>query len=294
MDPLSAGASVVTFLGLAFSVTKTVHNALSTIQDGPQVIQNLREEFSQLRGILERLSQISMSAIDATELDGLARKCNDDVAGFEMRLRRLDTSGADGRRGRLWRKLKLCFTERDLEQMRHAVRGHVQLLTIRLNLLQVQQGSFSAAQSTEILNLLQKLREDVATLHQVNPAQTAAGDPTAPGIVELDMTDDVRCADSDLADSITRLMNLLEKKSCVVDSDDAEELVGDVERLLHSVQDEASTGMASGPAFGSNVSHNDGISKDLKLMRSVILSAPSINVNRNGISPHFGTNLGAY
>jgi hypothetical protein len=294
MDPLSVGASVVTFLGLAFSVTKTVHDVLSTIHDGPQVIQHLMEEFSQLRSILERLSQISMSAIDAAELDGLARKCNDDVAGFETRLRRLDTSGADGRRGRLWRKLKLCFTERDLEQMRHVVRGHVQLLTIRLNLSQVQQGSFSAAQSTEILNLLQKLREDVATLHQVNPAQTAAGDPTAPGIVELDMADDVHCANSDLSDSITRLMHLLEKKPCVVNSDDAEELVDDLERLLHSVQDEASTAMASGPAFGSKVSHNDGISKDLKLMRSVILSAPFINVNRSGISPRFETNLEAY
>ncbi|RSL88876.1 hypothetical protein CDV31_015971 [Fusarium ambrosium] len=282
MDPLSAGASVITFLGLAFSLTKTVHEVLSTVKDGPQIIQHLKEEFSQLRSILERLTHISMSVTDATELDVLARKCNDDVVGFEMRLRRLDMSGVDGRRGRLWRKLKLCFTEKDLEQMRHIIRGHVQLLTIRLNLLQVQQASFSSSQSTEILNLLQKLREDVVTLHQVNSVQTAAKDSTPPAVVELDMADDVPYADSDLANSITRLMHLLEKKPCVVDSEDAEELVDDLERLLHSVQDEASATMASGPAFDSKVSHSDGISKDLKLMRSVILSAPSINVNRSG------------
>lgn len=294
MDPLSAGASVVAFLGLAFSVTKTVHDVLSTIKDGPQVIQHLKEEFSQLRSILERLSQISMSATDAAELDGLAKKCNEDLTGFEKGLRRLDILGADGRRGRLWRKLKLCFTEKDLEHTRHVVRGYVQLLTIRLNLLQVQQGSFSTSQSTEILNLLQKLREDVATIHQVNSTRTATENSTPPRVVELDMIDEVPCADSYLADSITRLMHLLEKKPCVVDSDDAEELVDDLERLLHSIQNEAATTMASGRALDSNASNHDELSKDLKLMRSVILSAPSINVNRSGITPRFDANLEAY
>ncbi|KAI8677825.1 Helo-like-N domain-containing protein [Fusarium keratoplasticum] len=225
MDPLSAGASVVTFLGLAFSATKTVHSALSTIKDGPQIIQHLNEEVSQLKSVLERLSHISMSATDAAELDSLARKCNDDVVGFEKRLRRLDTSGADGRRGKLWRKLKLFLTEKDLEQIRNVVHGHTQLLAIRLNIIQVQQGSFSATQSAEVLSLLQKLRDDVTVIRQVNSSVGIAEEGSiSPRVVELENEKMDSCADLTLDESIERLMRLVERKPCIVDSENAEEL----------------------------------------------------------------------
>ncbi|RTE84304.1 hypothetical protein BHE90_001093 [Fusarium euwallaceae] len=279
MDPLSAGASVVTFLGLAFSVTKTVHNTLSTIKDGPKVIQHLNEEFSQLKSILERLSHISMSATDAAELDSLAKKCNDDVACFEKKLRRLDTSGADGRRGKLWRQLKLCFTEKDLGHMRNVVHGHTQLLTIRLNIIQVQQGSFSATQSAEVLNLLQKLRDDVTALRQVNSSVPVVDEgPRSPRVVELDNEQMGTCAGLALDESIERLMRLVERKPCIVDSENAEELVGDLEHLLRSVRRDA----AAIRPLETTPDHSNGenVSKELKLITSLILSAPSINVNQ--------------
>ena len=288
MDPLSAGASVLTFLGLAFAVTKAIHDGLTTIKDGPQVIRDLSNEFAQLRNILERLSRIPMSIADATEVDGLAKKWNEDVAGFEARLRRLDASGADGRKRRAWRKLKFYFTEKDLEQMRHVVRGHIQLLTVRLNILQVQQGCFSAAQSTEILNLLQKLREDVATLHRVNPVHAAGEDSTHRRVVELDKTNEMPDVGSNLDCNITRLMGLLGKKPCVIASDDAQELVGDLEHLIQSIQRDAATRTVLEKTFcevSARRSRNDDVTRELKVLMGLISSAPSMKINQRGNTP---------
>ncbi|RSL69872.1 hypothetical protein CEP53_002038 [Fusarium sp. AF-6] len=220
-----------------------------------------------------------MSATDAAELDSLAKKCNDDVACFEKKLRRLKTSGADGRRGKLWRQLKLCFTEKDLGQMRNVVHGHTQLLTIRLNIIQVQQDSFSATQSAEVLNLLQKLRDDVTALRQVNSSLRVADEgPRSPRVVELDNEQMGSCADFPLDESIERLMRLVERKPCIVDSENAEELVGDLEHLLRSARRDAA---AIRPLETTpDHSNDENVSKELKLITSLILSAPSINVNQ--------------
>ncbi|KAI1011900.1 hypothetical protein LB503_004280 [Fusarium chuoi] len=129
MEAVGAGASILTFITVAFSVTQSIHSALSAIKDGPQVIRLLADEISQLRSILHRLN----------ELNGLAKKCKDDLSALNSRLESFDVATSDGRRGRLWRNLKLSFSEKDLDQIRHVVRGHVQHLTVRLNLIQVQQ-----------------------------------------------------------------------------------------------------------------------------------------------------------
>lgn len=58
MDSVSAGASVVTFITLTFSVTKTFHNVLSLTKKGPRVIQYISNEFTQISSILVQLSQV--------------------------------------------------------------------------------------------------------------------------------------------------------------------------------------------------------------------------------------------
>ncbi|KAF4971009.1 hypothetical protein FSARC_2112 [Fusarium sarcochroum] len=288
MEAVGASASVLTFLTVAFSVTKSIHDALSAIKDGPQVIRYLNDEVAQLESILQRLSQASFASIDAadkSELEGLAKKCKDDLTDFESKLRLPDVSGADGRRDKLWRKLKLCFTEKDIDQMRHVVRGHIQLLTIRLNLVQIQQGSFTATQSTEILSLLQQLRGDVAALKITDtPAHTFQADSahTTSRVTEVDDTETVPSPDVALDGSIARLMRLLEKKPCVVESDEAEELVDDLEQLLQSVQQNVAI---AGPMPGMEKIfqlENQNVSKELKLITNMVLSAPSMKINQNG------------
>lgn len=206
MDPLSAGASVVTFIGLALSITKAIHDGLSPIKDGTDTIRSLKDDSAELRKILERLSLIPMSTTDATELNGLVKKCSDDLTGFEAKLLRLDTSAANSRRSRAWRKLKAYFTDRELEEMQYLVQGHIQKLTLWLNVLQLKQSLSSEKQSTEILDAIQKL-----------PVQTAGEDSTRQRFVELNSMNRTSGPDH----KISRLMHLLEEKPSVVESDDA-------------------------------------------------------------------------
>ncbi|KAJ4247830.1 hypothetical protein NW762_013039 [Fusarium torreyae] len=287
MEAVGAGASLLTFLTVAFSVTKSIHDALSAIKDGPQVVQYLSDDFARLQTILQKLSQThftAISAADKSELEGLAKKCNDDLIDFDEKLRRLDVSGASGGRDRLWRKLKLCFTEKDLDQMRHVVQGHVQLLKLRLNLVQIEQGSFTATQSTEILSLLQQLRQDVATLKiadSVAPTQADSAHITS-RVTEVDNTKTARSPDAALDGSIARLMQLLEKKPCVVESDEAEELVDDLEQLLQYIQKNMAIADSTPGMEDSSQLKNQNVSKELKLLTNIILSAPSMKINQNG------------
>jgi hypothetical protein len=289
MEAVGAGASILTFITVAFSVTKSIHEALSAIQDGPQIIRFLTDEIAQLESILQRLSQVSFVSvddIDKSQLESLARKCKDDLAALDSQLKSLDVSASDGRRGRLWRKLKFCISEKDLDQIRHVVRGHVQHLTVRLNLIQVQQGSFTATQSTQILSLLQQLKQDMSARQSTNMATltTEEGSPSTSARVTEVEDEDMDCSpDTSLDKSINRLMRLLEKKPCVVESDDSEELLEDLEYLLACIRKDAEPVESEGTCQNCR----QDVSKELKLMANIILSAPSMMINQAGMFVSF-------
>jgi hypothetical protein len=217
MEAVGAGASILTFITVAFSVSKSIHETLSTIKDGPEILRYLNDELSQLEGILQRFLQISFASISATdisELEVLVKKCQDDLVSFKVKLCQLDILGGDGRRGRLWRKLKLCFEEKDLENIRLVVRGHVQLLTLRLGLIQAQQLSLTATQSTEMLGILQQLQQGVQALQLAGTSASAANTDTSYASPRVTLLDDEGLSvprGTVLDASITRLMRLLEK-----------------------------------------------------------------------------------
>ncbi|KAF4446201.1 hypothetical protein F53441_10177 [Fusarium austroafricanum] len=284
MEAVGAGASIATFLTIAFSVTKSIHETLCAIKDGPQLIAFLRDEVAQLQGVLQRLSRVSLVSVDASdisELEGLAKKCQDDLVGFASKLQSLDASSADGRKERFWRKVKQSLAEKDLDQIRHVVRGHVQILTVRLNLIQIQQGSFTATQSTQIFGLLQQLRQDVAALQISATSRQVSADEstfTQPMIKEPNEKETEHPPGTSLDESINRLMLLLEKKPCVVESDDSQELIEDLECLLQSIQRDARL-------LDSKIIYqpeSDDVSKEMKLITSLVLSAPSMRINKHG------------
>ncbi|KAF5716073.1 hypothetical protein FMUND_6524 [Fusarium mundagurra] len=282
MEAVGAGASILTFVTVAFSVTQSIHSALSAIKDGPQVIRLLTDETSQLKSILQRLNEVSFVSIDdidKSQLNNLAKKCKDDLSALNSRLKSLDVATSDGRKGRLWRKLKLSFSEKDLDQIRHAVRGHVQHLTVRLNLIQAQQGSFTATQSTQILDLLQQLKEDISALQTTNTASLIADEEspsTSARVTELDDEEMDCSSDTSLDESIDRLMRLLEKKPCVVESDDSEELLKDIEHLLECIRKDSESVKSGGACQNCQ----PDISKELKLMEHIILSSTSMMINQ--------------
>ncbi|KAF4947376.1 hypothetical protein FGADI_10447 [Fusarium gaditjirri] len=292
MEAVGAGASILTFITVAFSVAQSINSALSAIKDGPEVIRLLTDEIAQLESVLQRLkglSFVSVHDIDRSQLEALAKKCKDDLAELDFRLKSLDISTSDGRRGRLWRKLKLCFSEKELDHIRFVVQGHVQHLTIRLHLIQAQQVSFTAEQSTQILTDLQQLKQEIAAL-RISSAATLVTEEspstsarvTEVGDDEMDCSQDTTlddCSqDTTLDESINRLMRLLEKKPCVVESDDSEELLKDIEHLLECVRKDAE------PVESEETCQNcrEDVSKELALMANIIFSSPSMMINQTG------------
>jgi hypothetical protein len=293
MEPLSAGASVLAFLGLALKSAKAIHDVFSAIKDEPRNVGDLMDELTQLKSILERLLQIQVGqASDTGMIDLLVpmKKCAEDVANFSLKLQCLKLSGVDSKAGRLWRRIKAAITEKDLEKMRDISRGHVLMLNFQLSILQTARLSLSATQSSDILGLLNQLKDDRAK-------NCVPGTSTNGGVIgfrSLGMTtagekDDTSLAtDLALEKSISRLTKLVARKECTVESDDAEELMKDLQTLLEYAQKEQSIstplgGICSDICQDSQLEIDSNVSKELNLVNSLISSAPSIAINKNGM-----------
>ncbi|EWG54109.1 hypothetical protein FVEG_12403 [Fusarium verticillioides 7600] len=321
MEPVGATASILTFVTVAFSATKSIYGALSAIKDGPEILSSISDEVSQLQSILQRILQVVSSTAgpaDRSKLEQMVKKCRDDLLGFEAKLRQLDVAGADGRRGQLWRKFKICFEEKDLDRIRLVIGRHVQLLTLYLGTMQDQQASLIAAQSTEILAHVQKLQQSspaatqsneiltrIQELQHTSPtatqlnevlvslqqlqqdiavlkvsstsAQTQIGSSgISQRVVELDDENSPISQQTTLDDTISRLMQLLEKKPCTIEFDDAQEIFDDLERLLQSIRDDAQ----STKAEEEDQDEDTDVSKEMKLFTSLIFSAQSLRVNQ--------------
>ncbi|KAF5687093.1 hypothetical protein FCIRC_2481 [Fusarium circinatum] len=308
MEPVGATASILTFVTVAFSATKSIYGALSAIKDGPEILDSINDEISQLQNILQRLSQVVSSTTrptDRSKVEQMVKKCRDDLVGFEVKLRQLDVSGADGRRGQLWRKLKICFEEKELDRMRHSTIQDQQssLITtqsteILARIQQLQQSSSTATQSTEILNRieylqqtspsatqlndvlvsLQQLQQSMATLQiSSTSAQNKIGSSgISSRVVELDDEDSSISQQTALDDTIARLIRLLEKKPSIVEFDDAQEIFEDLERLLHSVRDD----VRSTNVGDWDEDRDADVSKEIKLFTGLLFSAQSLRVNQ--------------
>ncbi|KAF5653588.1 hypothetical protein F25303_2132 [Fusarium sp. NRRL 25303] len=289
MEAVGAGASILTFITVAFSVTQSIHSGLSAIKDGPEVIRSLTREIAQLESVLQRLNQIpfaSINDIDKSQLKALAKKCKGDLAELYHRLKSFDVSTSDGRRGRLWRKLKLCFSEKELDHIRIAVQSHLHHLTIQFHIIQARQMSLTATQSTRILSDLQHLKEEIAAL-RINSTATMVTEQgslsTSGRVTEVD-DEEMGCSpDTSLDESINRLMRLLEERPCVVESDDSEELLKDIEHLLDCIRNDAE------PAESEGVCQNcsPDVSKELRLMANIFLSSPSMMINQTDATKRF-------
>ncbi|CVK86118.1 uncharacterized protein FPRN_06318 [Fusarium proliferatum] len=293
MEAVGAGASILTFITVAFSVTQSIQTALSAIKDGPGVIRSLTDDIAQLQSVLQRLEKLSFVSVDDTDksqLELLAEKCHDDLAKLDSRLKSLDVSTSEGQGGRFLRKLKLCFSEKDLDQIRHIVQGHVLHLGLRLDLILAQQVSFTASQSIRGVDLLQQLlqvnQDMIARQTTIMDTFTASGGspPTSARVTEVD-DEEMDCSpDTSLDESINRLMRILEKKPCVVESDDSEELLKNIEHLLECIRKDAEPVESEGACQNCQ----QDISKELKLMSHIILSSTSMMINQTEATRFWG------
>ena len=179
----------------------------------------------------------------------------------------------------LFRSLRYVCNEKDLEQMQATIRNHIALLNVYLNTLQAEQISMSAAQSSEILELIQKLRIDVSKKSgcHVNVDEGTIQLPVANETTKSGKAPEAQVPD--IEGSLSRLAQLVEETDYTVESDSAERLIQDLQCLLDSAQKHEDSACCS--ICGSRA--EDGVSKELKFVTNLVSAAPSIAINRNGM-----------
>ncbi|KAB5582935.1 hypothetical protein GE09DRAFT_948401 [Coniochaeta sp. 2T2.1] len=289
-DPLSAGASVVAFLGVAWSSAKAIHEILSAVKDGPRNVQRLADDVKQLQDILGRISALLVGSAHNTDLDELATlsgRCQSDLADFASKLQSLHLTPNDRRMGNLWKRLRAAMGEKDLDRMRDVIGNYISVLNIRLTLLTTAQVSMSATQSTQILDILRQMQAELHISASAKSLVVSALQPTTQAAQSFS-AQACTALDPELEGSVDRLIKLVKDKECTLDSGDAdaEQLISDLQMLLDSAQQQELS-VAGTPdmievtrAWPSEPAPN--ILKELRLASSLLLSAPMIAVNRNG------------
>ena len=139
MDPLSAGASVLAFVGILNSL-QSIYQTLASIKDGPQSVRLAANSVHQLRSVLQQLQQQQCLTDSDSEL--YLRQCAEDVAGFVAKVNKLQASPTESRKEKLWKRVKAALSEKDLENMHKILTSHSAALGLRLILLQ-RYGTYS-------------------------------------------------------------------------------------------------------------------------------------------------------
>ncbi|KAK3312744.1 hypothetical protein B0H66DRAFT_379971 [Apodospora peruviana] len=286
MEAVGAAASIIALVQ-ALKSAKLVHETIAAVRDGPQNVRHLVDEVAQLQSILERISALpteSMNDNDAAALTRAANRCAVDMVTVESKLQRLDLSTADRRSGRFWKRVKTVVGEKGLEQIRQTIQGHVLMLNVQFNLAQASHMSASSSQLSQIVGLLNQLRSEVAGLHTHGSDEQPAPDTdTKSTTINADSHLSVQASDPSPDESIFRLISLVNETERTVESDDAVQLIDDLQSLLESAQQQH--GLAQPPptslAPASQEDEAEDVTRELKLLGGLIRSAPTMEINKN-------------
>lgn len=137
MDAVSAGASVLAFVGLCVQAAKVIHTVLSGVKDGPQ---NVQQATTDVYGLYLTLVQLSKCRV-LDESGGEALKsrllaCFGDIETFADKLEKLTIDDSEGSRGKYWKRIKAILNEKSLANMSAVVVSHTSALNLQLTAIQ--------------------------------------------------------------------------------------------------------------------------------------------------------------
>jgi hypothetical protein len=136
MDAVSAGASVVAFLGLALQSAKTLHDVLSAVQDGPKQVHRAADALQRFQSTLQQLADCRMFCQQGSLSDrDSIRACSDHMKRYADKLVGLKISDDERRAGRYWKKMKTAFSDKT-DRMSGEITEYASTLSLRLSTLQ--------------------------------------------------------------------------------------------------------------------------------------------------------------
>ncbi|KAK9415363.1 hypothetical protein SUNI508_10553 [Seiridium unicorne] len=169
MDPLSAGASVLAFVGILNSL-RFIYDTLSAVQDGPENVRVVASQVKQLHSIVEQLqNQKSSDGLDlATEIH-----LEQDAAVIQQlagKLSRLQIYPAEKRTGVMWKRIKAALNEKELNKASAVIENCVATLTVQLLIEQRDN-------MTRILSSLDNKRQPEFSIPQIQREEPSDTSP---------------------------------------------------------------------------------------------------------------------
>jgi len=139
MEPVSAGASVLAFIGVALQSTKTLCQTISSFKNASQEIKSLISAVENLRMILTQLKGcrvLNEPGTDLQNVTNLVNACNQDICRYESELKKFKVDPIDTKVNQAWKIMKAFVGEKDLQRIWRGLNHHCEVLGVQLNLLQ--------------------------------------------------------------------------------------------------------------------------------------------------------------
>ncbi|KAF5586691.1 ankyrin repeat [Fusarium pseudocircinatum] len=179
-DPLSIGASVLAFIGLADRIIRTCKHYIETIEDAPKDIQMILGEVTSLRAIIDSIGESSATSLvpNLHEPNGPIKSCHSCLASLEALLPLTMGQSKTGKRRKLtlvdlaW-PLKQSKVRKLLAEISHhkatlllAMSGDMSrdLKEIKTGIERLQ-GTISESETREIIRWLE--RTNPSSLHNI-------------------------------------------------------------------------------------------------------------------------------
>ena len=132
MEPVGAGASVLTFAAVALSTAKFVYDRLSWIKDGPPSVARTASAIWQFRLLLQQIKQQDTTGTDSALLSE-AELCTADLDELAAKVIKLQIMPGERAGGKLWKRLKVFVSEKDLDKISETISRHCGLLNLYLS-----------------------------------------------------------------------------------------------------------------------------------------------------------------
>lgn len=135
---MDAGASIIAFATIGLQSVKVVYDTISAIKDGPSKLRDLQGVVGNLQTLLEEMKQHPglMTSLMTTSslLLPLIKRCVEDIQRFEAKIGKLALTPTEAYTGKVWKRLKMVFQEKDIPYMISVVTGHLSALNLHCDL----------------------------------------------------------------------------------------------------------------------------------------------------------------
>ncbi|KAF3768153.1 hypothetical protein M406DRAFT_70247 [Cryphonectria parasitica EP155] len=307
MDPLSAGASVLAFVGVLNSLQK-IYEILSSIKNGSSNVQLTTNSVRNLQSILQQLQRQESVTNPQDKLQ--VKQCADDVEAIAVKLEGFHIAASETRGGKIWKRVRAALADKDLVHINRILTNHASALSLRLMIQQrnivvecrdqvlslrsdigEQQeksdlqkdcpkgDSYSnkppalQSQMDTILQILRRLQADVPARAMGQPAVVEINDDDS--IVE----ESIEVSNYDqLTNAINELCLLIGDDECTIRSEDADKIIENLERLL-SYANFVQLEPVRGAVETKDLDRRE-LSKDLRLLSGHVTSSAKLCINR--------------